>query len=474
MNDYKSIIEKIYDFEKLNDLKNLSYDGIEIWPLIKCQIAIKYFNNLDTNVTDLGNYSKRVFEKVKLFIGRDIFKTIFKVIFVREEKISFEKKDFLFFSDESSKRIEYQKKWIDIFIDPVIEKKSLSSEQFYILRSNQNNMKTKKSINSEIDLSAMLIRSFIRSRLNFNQNKSERNKLETEYQKLEEFFADEKELFMVPRFNDIFKEVLLIKEISKSFEQILKRIQPKQIYMSHYLGYVTTALCFAAKNKKIETFDIQHGVQGNLHPAYNFRNFPEDSFSTMPDKFLVWNEEDANNIDKWSFKNDIKRSIIFGNPIKLYFSSNNSVAKHYDDIFESIFNKFSTRKLILVSLCWTYFIPETILKVIKEAPLDYYFLIRFHPVTSEYEKKEVIRRLRLLNKDNFEIENSTKLPLHTILKKVSSHLAIVSTVISEGLDYNLKTIAISSRAEAYWRNNESKKLFFSDCAEEILNILQNE
>ena len=114
MNDYKSIIEKIYDFEKLNDLKNLSYDGIEIWPLIKYQIAIKYFNNLDTNVTDLSNYSKRVFEKVKLFIGRDIFKTIFKVIFVREEKISFEKKDFLFFSDESSKRIEYQKKWIDL------------------------------------------------------------------------------------------------------------------------------------------------------------------------------------------------------------------------------------------------------------------------------------------------------------------------------------------------------------------------
>ena len=101
-------------------------------------------------------------------------------------------------------------------------------------------------------------------------------------------------------------------------------------------------------------------------------------------------------------------------------------------------------------------------------------MIRFHPVTSEYEKKEVIRRLRLLNKDNFEIEKSSKLPLHTILKKVSSHLAIVSTVISEGLDYNLKTIAISSRAEAYWRNNESKKLFFSDCAEEILNILQNE
>ena len=84
-------------------------------------------------------------------------------------------------------------------------------------------------------------------------------------------------------------------------------------------------------------------------------------------------------------------------------------------------------------------------------------------------------KLSSLSNKNFEVEHSTDLPLYTLFLNASVHLAIVSTAILEGLKFGIKTIAIGTRAKAYYGdvNNENLLKFLdrsSDIVSEIKKI----
>jgi len=469
---YIDVIKKLQLIENSMDLKTFHYKGVDLWPLLKYQLGTMYFDDLDSRKDKLLSYWNRVLAKVKLMIKNNQIANILGIFYRREEYFDYQECNYLFLSDEYSKRVLLNKKWIDVFIYPFIKMKSIKESEYIILRSNQNQSKIKPSFTKEFNISSLILRSFLESRLVL-KNQTRNNP------ELLEYFNNIKRLFDIdstdnkfPKFKDLISEAQFINELSLKFENIIAKVRPKEVIVTHYLGYVTAAICIAAKRKGVLVSDIQHGVQGSLHPAYNFRNFPVDGYNSTPERYYVWNNSDSENLSLWSENESLPETEVIGNPVKYLLEEDVEMIELFSGDFEFAIKDHLHKQLILVTLCWAYYIPDIFLDVISRSNENTFFLIRFHPSTTEYEKKVVKEKLRKLNSQNYEFEKSSEIPLHIIFKYVDIHLGIVSTAILEGIEYGIQTIATGSRAKAYYDNkNKEDCLSFSDCPKEISNII---
>ena len=455
--NHKEIINKVHTFESSQNKKLLNINGIDMWPLVKFQISLNCFDKIDSDKVPDGKLFNRILKKFKLFKNKNFFSLILQAVGIKNNEYKLKKREILFLSDESSKRIPFNNKWIDIFIDTYIHKNSLKEGDFFIFRSNQIAQSKKLPYSREMDINPIVIRSFIYAGFDYLFQKSSKVLL-SEYKMIEKFCNDELEIDAMPKFKNIIFEACFLGRLSKNFGELLDKVQPKKVVLTHYNGYISSAMTHASKTRSIPVSDIQHGVQGKLHPAYNFRNYPREGYTTVPDNFLVWNHADATNIKLWG--SDRCSSNVFGNPNRYLFNSFDEITHYYSNRFDEAFYYQLQKKLILITLCWSYYIPDLILNFIKNAQNNLFFLVRFHPMTSNDEKKVVVERLESLKKNNYEYINSTELPLHLILPKVSMHIGIVSTVLEEGLEYGVPTIATHSRAKAYWGDSHKNKISF--------------
>ena len=470
-NEYEKIIQKFHSFEKSNNLKDFKCNGVDMWPMVKYQILIKCFDKVDNRVEKLSNLQSRISKKIKLFLSGNFLISLLGQSFNQSEKKHFpESRDFLFLSDEYSKRLQFKGKWLDLFIDPYIDQKKLHQKDFYLLRSNQNFLKPKKGMSDEFNLSVLIAKSFLYSRLSaVKPDKKFINK----YNLIKDFYSKNFNVKDFPKISDIVWESGFIKELSNRFERILDYADPKKVILTHYLGYIAAGLTVAAKRKGLEVVDIQHGVQGKYHPAYNYRNFPTSGYNTTPNKYMVWEKNDLDNLSLWSEAESKIDSELIRNGTEYIFKNNHKIIDYFNDRFNKIFENHLNKKFVLVTLCWAYYIPDIILKTIQEADGNVFFLIRFHPSTTQYERDEVLNKLSTLSNKNFEVEHSTDLPLYTLFLNTSVHLAIVSTAILEGLKFGIKTIAIGTRAKAYYGHvDDQNLLLFMDKPSDILSEIK--
>ena len=210
-------------------------------------------------------------------------------------------------------------------------------------------------------------------------------------------------------------------------------------------------------------------MQGKYHPAYNYRNFPTSGYNTTPNKYMVWEKNDLDNLSLWSEAKSKIDAELIGNGTEYIFKNNHKIINFFNDRFKKIFKKYLKKKFVVVTLCWAYYIPDVILKTIQESDNNVFFLIRFHPSTTQDERDEVLIKLSSLSNKNFEVEHSTDLPLYTLFLNANVHLAIVSTAILEGLKFGIKTIAIGTRAKAYYSDADDQNLLlFMDKSSDIV------
>ena len=470
--NYEDTIKKLQNIENSLDLKTFSYKGVDLWPLLKYQIGIMNFDTFDSRKDKMLGHWKRLLIKLQLLFKNNFLKTIFYVFFKREENINFKKSSYLFLSDEYSKRLLLNKTWIDVFIYPFIKMKSIKDDDYIILRSNQNQSKLKAPFTKEVNISSLVIRSFIESKLVISKLSKNNQGIFNDFIKIKEIFDGNEKNLKFPKFQDLISEANFINKLSLKFHKIINKVKPEEVIVTHYLGYVTAGICHAAKQNGIRVSDIQHGVQGHLHPAYNFRNFPANGYNTTPDRYYVWNKNDFQNIALWSDNKSVPEKEIIGNTTKYLVEKDKKIIELYNAYFESAFIHYLLKQLVLITLCLSYYIPDIFLDIISESNENTFFLIRFHPSTSEFEKKAVIAKLLNLKKQNYEIKKSSEIPIHIIFKYIQIHLGIVSTAILESLEYDIKTIATGSRAKAYYeKQSKNGLLIFSNSSDYISSII---
>ena len=187
-------------------------------------------------------------------------------------------------------------------------------------------------MSDEFNLSVLIAKSFLYSRLSaVKPDKKFINK----YNLIKDFYSKNFNVKDFPKISDIVWESGFIKELSNRFERILDYADPKKVILTLFRAYCRRLNC-CRKRKGLEVVDIQHGVQGKYHPAYNYRNFPTSGYNTTPNKYMVWEKNDLDNLSLWSEAESKIDSELIGNGTEYIFKNNHKIIDYFNDRFNKI------------------------------------------------------------------------------------------------------------------------------------------
>lgn len=468
-NSHKKSFQILDLIENKLDLSAFKIQGIDVWPFIRVRFLIMYFAQIEGKLKD-ESYFNRLFTKFKLVaLNKNLLFSFFKSIFIKFNFNKLNKKKHLILTDVSSKRFLFNDSWYDIYTDPFLDDLLGNRDDFCILETDNRYIGSKINFRPSIYIQPYIIKIFLISFFKKNP------KISHDFLKNYNIYSDLLHDFKLDKFklslNEIRKEFTFIKNLSLFYSKIIDKVKPDLISMIQYSGYHGSALCYSANKLNISSLDIQHGVQGDLHPTYHFTNFPKAGYNVLPKKFLVWSNHEKDILDK-SFENR-NSVIISGNLLLNKFKSQTNLSKKFDKIFKNKFNLVLSKKFILISLVWGEGFPDLIKDLITKSSNDYFFLIRIHPSTHKLEYKKLFKELSQINKQNYEYLYSTKLPLHTILRNVNFHVTSVSSVVIEAAEFNVKSIVFSTRGQNYYQYLIDKnKVFYLNNAKSIISFFK--
>lgn len=218
---------------------------------------------------------------------------------------------------------------------------------------------------------------------------------------------------------------LRYKQKKKLFFKFLKRLNPKIVI--NVVGYSFNNMIFneVAKKLGIGTIELQHGIVGKGHIAYNY--FVERNYEFLPDKMFFFS-------DYWA------------KTCRFPIGNNNKYVTGYPYLEEQLkkfppqYNLNNTRiKILFLSqpTCNERLIKisEDLLEYVQNKyQIEIYFKLHPHEYNDSFDKYR-----KLLQFSNFYLINNSKISLYKLFSIVGIQVGATSTAIYEGLAYKLKT-----------------------------------
>ena len=472
--DSKIIFDKLKFVEKNLILKNFKVNDIDMWPFIRFQF-VERLNQLVLEKRSANKpYIERLKRKIQL-LNKAIYLIVKSILSGLKSKKNKKKTtyDFLFLTDVSAKRIKVNGKWYDTFVDPIIDYYKRKNVTFKIFETNRNfSIKGDNYRKSEsIQLSVLII--FIKS-LFMTDKIQFSNSFRKEHRKYKNLLAEISCESAELTLSEIKFEVSYIYQLTKLFSYILSTQRPKKVLLIPYNSYCGRALTYVSKQCKLETIDIQHGIQGPYHAAYSqFNNVPIESFNTVPDTFFTWEETDTKNIINWTKKVKSIEVSAIGNLYREQFLKNTGISVEFDKEFDNYYRIYEDRIFILFSLIWgENKIPDDFLRIIEEFNNKYFFLIRNHPNSSQVECELVKNSLKNLKTKNFDIDKASDFPLYTILKNVKLNITQRSSVVLDAVSMGMPSIVTDKIGLKYYEEQIlSGKVLYCKNFNEIKNCI---
>ena len=468
----ESIFKKLNVLESSLDLSQFQIEGIDVWPLLRFQFVIKLNAQILGSEPSAQSYLARVGEKTRLIPGalRGLFKQFIHDIW---KGSSYQRNaDILLLTDTSAKRMQINGKWFDAFVDPILDHYEHQGISYQILETSQRFLFRSPGIRPSVLLLWTMIWSYAKSLITARKvNFSDRF--------LESYSTYEKMLGVLDvrggqvNLRELQMETSYILQLIPVFEKIIQHTSPKIVFMVPYNGYSGRALTYVCKRFGIQSVDIQHGIQGNYHPAYaQFSNVPKEGFNTLPSTFLTWSDNDTREINAWAAQIQETIAITLGNLFQNMFLGSNPHAISFDAIFQNTYIEKWGKRFILISLIWDHFLPEEFKELLKNSREDYYFLIRFHPSTTDRERQIVRRELASLDVENYDLDSATKLPLYAVLRNVELNITQRSSTVIEAAHFGVPSFISDEIGIAYYSEYiESGRAFEYSGTEGILQFM---
>lgn len=272
-------------------------------------------------------------------------------------------------------------------------------------------------------------------------------------------------------FNVNVDESKVIKEIEnlileyklgkKYYEKILNKVKPKIIIEICYYGFSRFLFNELAKKRGIKIIELQHGVMGKYHVAYNF--YKKLELETFPDYIFLFG-------DFWKkhtqFPINKEYLIVTGFP---YFENRINKIKN-----ESKKNNRKRKNILFIS---GGHIGRQLSKLAIELDklIDrkkYNIIYKLHP--GEYDRWK--RIYPWLVNSSIKIIDSNKKDIYYYLEKSNYQIGVNSTAIFEGLGFNLKTFIYKCKDEhkymkELYENNYAQLITSAD---DIVSKLNND
>lgn len=240
---------------------------------------------------------------------------------------------------------------------------------------------------------------------------------------------------------------------SRLFEIVLKKFRPKVIFLSVYYHPLGMGLVLAARRMRIPTIDVQHGRLGPIHGLYtHLTQAPVNGYEIVPNYIWCWGQQTKDDIDSALNRScKIHSGIVGGNPW-LDAWINETIQWDATSEAKSLLNRAVGKKRILVSLQTIENpLPIFVINAMASAPKNWVWWIRLHPLRS-HTAAEMADQLRKHGVSEFEIDDTTNLPLFWLLRHSDHHLTSFSSTTIEALAFGLRTTVFSKMGEDTFQN----------------------
>lgn len=445
MDSLKDILHKVHRFEQAYQVNSIKINGIYAWPLMRKLLWVDFMNkNIVRRTPEAKKEKERKYSKIKWIKKFQLQKEKGELLkqFQSNVKSLDLDGDNLLYSSTFYLTDNIEGKLYDRHIDPL--------KQFFFPRATKiverDSLKNTWFENKNFGLDILDKAGPIEAELGTHPN----HKLLDPQGILPDF---EREFNVDPhahrfKLNRIFY-------LSSYLEEALKNKKVHRVLLPCWYDDYSLALILACKKNGIKTIDVQHGKQGRYHCMYtHFCNIPEGGYELLPDYFFSWNEDYAENINQW-MGNGSHHAVVVGNPWIAAWKENLYPFKH--EFLDEITELRRTSKIYLISLQpINEILPPYFVEFIKEQN-NFFFLLRLHPLQKNDE--DVRSYLRSIA-SNVNIEESSDLPLYSLLPLVDYHSTAWSSVAFESVAYEIPT-AIHHKIGHELYENEIKDNVFT-------------
>ena len=233
-----------------------------------------------------------------------------------------------------------------------------------------------------------------------------------------------------------------LQSIAHHYSRQLRRARPRMAFVVSFYGIEGMAFVLACRRSGVPVVDIQHGVQGEMHPAYAAWPAPPQgtSHTLLPDRFWVWSAWERDVIDRWARGTD-HAVVVGGNPWMDVWQRGSrwpGVASALGAA-HALRQRAGGRPVVLVTLQYGLADAEQLTPLaalLREAGDRLAFWVRLHPVM--LQERKAIRAL-LDAAGRCELDEPTDLPLQALLPCVDVHLTHSSSVVIEAAQFGLRS-----------------------------------
>lgn len=395
------LIEAFGRFEKEYPLSDWRAYGIDFWPSLKMELWFLLIHR--------DNPKKRRPERNALLRTATRAVRLIQATFVYQ-RLKLKRVDYVL-SGAHTHRVVWQNRHVNRFFAPLKEHMQNSGISF--LETDYLSLAKTSGDSVRLD---RLLPLFTFNKIGFN---------ETNLPRFLEFRKEAAECFRVEEseISSLLSEVSeKIRSWYKLYSFIFKHTRPKYALGLSYYSPAILGMNLAARKMDVVSVDIQHGMQGNMHPAYRFVNLPDDSFNILPQEFWCWDSWSAENIKSWG--RDRHEAKILGHPWIDYLQK-----KVNSEAIELIVEK---KRILYTPQTISPLVDNYLLRAIKATTDKYDWWIRLHPRSSSEQRQELSQLLEangLTGKLN--VDSATEEPLPLILKSTYLHISKFSGCLIE-------------------------------------------
>lgn len=234
-----------------------------------------------------------------------------------------------------------------------------------------------------------------------------------------------------------------LRTVADRFKQMLRRAQPRLAFLVSFYSVEGMAFVLACRECGVPVVDIQHGVQGELHPAYAAWQRPpqHDRHALLPDRFWVWSDWERSVIERWSVGTG-HAAVIGGNPWMDLWREGSSWAGIGEALAQArrLRDKAQGRPIVLVTLQFGLSLAEQLeplAELLHVAGNRLSFWVRLHPAMLD-RRAEI--RARLRSGGTTELDESSDLPLQALLPCCDVHLTHSSSAVIEAVQFGVPSV----------------------------------
>ncbi len=258
------------------------------------------------------------------------------------------------------------------------------------------------------------------------------------------------------------------------FKHKLELIKPLVGFVECYYSNIGMAFNLACYEKGIPSIDIQHGVQGDMHPAYgSWSKVPPDGYELLPNKFWCWSKKEVETINAWRTGENNHIPFVGGNKwLEKWHSDSNGFITTYDTYIKELVSTVGGDVNILFTLQNGIQPEQWILEAIKTSPSSWRWFVRLHP--GMYTDLDYIKELFSVCKPaKVEFDYSTNLPLPAWLRHVNIHITHSSTCILEAESFGVFSVATDYLAyELFPEQFSSGTAVLASTSNELINKIK--